>query len=149
MLKEMLEFWTKFEFIQKIFHKEEQTGKLASDRLRLVLIHDRSNFSPLLMESLRGDLIKIISRYMDIDIDNMEMGLDQKDGTMALAANIPIIKIKKTFSVASLDEESEERKPPEKQPAMPPHPKHPSPPRTKPRSRSKSTPVKRHKTRRK
>jgi len=144
----MLEFWTKFEFIQKIFRKEEQTGKMASDRLRLVLIHDRSNFSPLMMESLREDLVKVISRYMDIDSDNMEMGLDQKDGTMALAASIPILKIKKTFSVAALEERPEKQEPFEAPPL--PHLHRPvTTPRVKPKSRSKSAPPKRHRTRRK
>ena len=145
----MLEFWTKFEFIQKIFHKEEPTGKMASDRLRLVLIHDRSNFSPLLMESLKEDLIIVISKYMDIDSNNMEMGLDQKDGTMVLAANIPILKIKKTFSVAALEERPEEKKPLVTPPPLP-HPHRPvTTTRAKPKSRAKSAPAKRHRIRKK
>jgi len=118
----MLEFWSKFEFIQKIFKKEEQTGKIARDRLRLVLIHDRASFSPQLMEALREDLIRTITRYMEIDSDNMEMGLERKDGAMALAASIPVIKIKTTFSVSPQNEEEAPLKIPEEE-KMPPAPK--------------------------
>lgn len=89
----MINFLKKFTFLQKILGLDN-SGKVAKDRLRLVLIHDRSSISPLLMENLKFDLIKIISKYMVIDEESIEMGLDNKNGTVALAANIPILKIK-------------------------------------------------------
>lgn len=89
----MLSFLKKFTFLQKILGLDS-SGKVAKDRLRLVLIHDRSSISPQLMENLKYDLIKIISKYMVIDEESIEMGLDNKNGTVALAANIPILKIK-------------------------------------------------------
>lgn len=81
-------------FLQKIFggggSPKEDTRSAARDRLRLVLVSDRATVAPHLMESLRNDLIEVISRYMEIDVRAMQMGLERHDGAMALAANIPV-----------------------------------------------------------
>lgn len=89
----MINFLKRFTFLQKILGLDN-SGRVAKDRLRLVLIHDHSSISPQLMENLKFDLIKIISKYMVIDEETIEMGLDNRNGTVALAANIPILKIK-------------------------------------------------------
>lgn len=81
-------------FLQKIFggggSPKEDSRSAARDRLRLVLVSDRATVAPHLMESLRNDLIEVISRYMEIDVRAMQMGLERHDGAMALAANIPV-----------------------------------------------------------
>ena len=47
--------------LMKIFGKKEETGKIARDRLKVVLIHDRANISPEVMDNLKNDIIKVIS----------------------------------------------------------------------------------------
>jgi cell division topological specificity factor len=91
----VLEFLTKFEFLNKIF-KRGETRQSAKERLQLVLIHDRASVSPHVMELLKVDLIHIISKYLEIDEGELEIGLEQKDGSIALAANIPIKQVKRT-----------------------------------------------------
>lgn len=84
------------EFISRLFKKENAgTQNDAKERLRLVLISDRANVSPHIMESLREELIEVISRYMTIDTGSMEMGLERNGKTMALAANIPVVSLKR------------------------------------------------------
>ena len=76
-----------------MFKKESASKKVAKDRLKLVLIHDRSNISPSLMEEIRKDIIKSISKYVNIDVEglNIEMSEVEDDGRKtALVANIPI-----------------------------------------------------------
>ena len=48
------------EALMKIFGKKEETGKIARDRLKVVLIHDRANISPEVMDNLTNDIIKDI-----------------------------------------------------------------------------------------
>jgi cell division topological specificity factor len=91
----MLEFLTKFDFLNRIFRRGESRSS-AKERLRLVLIHDRASVTPQVMESLKEDLISVISRYLEIDVTELEIGLEQKDGSIALAANIPIKKVRHT-----------------------------------------------------
>lgn len=76
-----------------IFKKSSSSKNVAKDRLKLVLIHDRSNISPSIMEEIRKDIIKSISKYVDIDVNglNIEMSEIDDDGRKtALIANIPI-----------------------------------------------------------
>ena len=80
--------------LMKIFGKKEQSGKIARDRLKVVLIHDRANISPEVMENLKNDIIKVISNYMEINQKDMEISLANDDHSVALVANIPVSKMK-------------------------------------------------------
>ncbi|WP_286951673.1 MULTISPECIES: cell division topological specificity factor MinE [Aminobacterium] len=80
--------------LQKLFGREG-TKKTAKERLQIVLIHDRSDISPGLMEELRKDMIEVLSKYMEIDTDNIEMDLDKANKSVAFVANIPVVRIKR------------------------------------------------------
>lgn len=70
--------------------KKEKSGKVAKRRLQMVLIQDRANVSPEIMEKLRDDIIKVISKYMEINQSDMEISLENVDDSVALVANIPV-----------------------------------------------------------
>ena len=65
-----------------LFGKKTQSGNVAKDRLKLVLIHDRMNCSTELLEMMRSDIIAVISKYVEIDNDdfNIEVSTLQGDG---------------------------------------------------------------------
>jgi len=69
---------------------------VAKERLRLVLVHDRTSISPQLLEILKADLIQVISNYMEIDESALEVNLDSSGNTVALVANIPVKGMKRT-----------------------------------------------------
>ncbi|AQS59957.1 cell division topological specificity factor MinE [Desulforamulus ferrireducens] len=84
------------DFLNRIFGRETSSSKnVAKERLRLVLVHDRANVSPDLLTSLKNDLIKVISNYMEIDEKALEVSLDSNDNQVALVANIPVKKMKR------------------------------------------------------
>ena len=80
--------------LMKIFGKKEQSGKIARDRLKVVLIHDRANISPEVLDNLKNDIIKVISNYMEINQTDMEISLANDDDSVALVANIPVARMK-------------------------------------------------------
>lgn len=87
------------DFLLRVFGKDNVSSKnVAKERLRLVLVHDRADVSPQLLESLKEDLIKVISNYMEIDEGGLEVNLDTSDNTVALVANIPVVRMKRTVS---------------------------------------------------
>lgn len=63
---------------------------IARERLRLVLVHDRSDSSPELLNALKEDLIKVIREYMDIDEEALVVDLANEQDSVALIANIPV-----------------------------------------------------------
>ncbi|MEI7884281.1 MAG: cell division topological specificity factor MinE [Clostridia bacterium] len=85
-----------FEFIEKLFGNKPASKSIAKERLRLVLIQDRSAMSPAMLDALKVDLIKVISEYMSIDIDALEVCLENENDSIALVCNIPILEMKRT-----------------------------------------------------
>lgn len=88
------------EFLLRFFGRDNASKKVAKERLRLVLVHDRIGVSPQLVEALKNDLINVISEYLDIDRANLEVNLTQEDDSVALVANIPILRVKRTTKIS-------------------------------------------------
>jgi len=85
------------DFLLRVFGKDSGSSRnVAKERLRLVLVHDRADVSPQLLDDLKEDLIKVISNYMEIDEKALEVNLDTSDKTVALVANIPVLRMKRT-----------------------------------------------------
>ena len=68
---------------------------VAKERLRFVLVHDRTNLAPETMEALRVDFIQVISKYMDIDQSQMDIQFAKENNSIALVANIPVQRVKR------------------------------------------------------
>ncbi len=80
--------------------KKKSSGDVAKDRLKLLLVSDRADCSPDVMEAIKNDIIQVISKYMEIDAEGLDIQITQTDsetnnGTVpALYANIPIKDLK-------------------------------------------------------
>ncbi len=87
-----------WDLLYRVLGKETSSSRFhAKERLRLVLVHDRANISPSLMNRLKEDLIRVISNYMVIDEDGMEVHLDQDEREVALIASIPVKNIRRDY----------------------------------------------------
>lgn len=80
------------------FFRRKSSCQIAKDRLKILLISDRVNCSPEMMELIKTDIAKVISKYMKIDSDNMEIQINTKGskgrGKMpSLYASIPIVDV--------------------------------------------------------
>lgn len=84
------------------FFKKKNSGDVAKDRLKFVLVSDRANCSPEIMEKIKNDIINVISKYMEIDPEGLDIQLTQTESegdngkVPALYANIPIREIRHT-----------------------------------------------------
>lgn len=80
-------------WIDQLLGKSRGKSKnVAKERLHLVLTQDRSSLSPELLNTLREEIITVISKYVDIDRDDMEFQLGRKGQAVALMASIPVRK---------------------------------------------------------
>ena len=89
------------ELLQKIlsWQKSPRTRYRAKNRLQLVIAHDRAGINPELLEKMRQEILEVVTRYLEIDIDEMELSIDSSDRLTSLTANFPIKKVKRTPSV--------------------------------------------------
>ena len=78
--------------LNRLFGRKEASGNVAKNRLQFVLVHDRVNLSPGKMDQLKDDLIQVISKYVDIDRDHMDISLTREDNQNLLIANIPLVE---------------------------------------------------------
>lgn len=82
------------------FFRKKSSGNIAKDRLKLVLVSDRANCSPEIMEQIKNDIINVISKYIEIDLEGLDIKItqtesDEGNGSVpALFANIPIKDLK-------------------------------------------------------
>lgn len=84
-----------FDVVMKLLNSNRKSSKeIAKDRLKVVLIHDRANISPEIMQCIKNEIIDVISHYMDINKSEMEISLEHDDNSVALMANIPVNRIK-------------------------------------------------------
>ncbi|MBZ4645013.1 MAG: cell division topological specificity factor [Petroclostridium sp.] len=86
--------------LMKLFSRGNSSKDIARDRLKLVLIHDRANVSPQFLEMLKSEIMKVISNYIEIQDDELDIQVtrtksDEGDRVVpALVANIPIKNMK-------------------------------------------------------
>lgn len=85
----------------RAFGKNKTKSKnVAKERLKLVLVHDRSDLSPKFLEMIKGDIIRVVKEYAEIDQEGLDIKFTRmkrdydNSPVSALVANIPIVKVK-------------------------------------------------------
>ncbi len=85
-------------FLRFIFRRNSKD--VAMDRLKLLLISDRTDCSADMLEMIKNDIIQVISKYMEIDTEGLDIQITRtvsethKGSVPALYANIPILCVK-------------------------------------------------------
>ena len=88
----------------------------ACSRLKLVLMHDRSKIAPGTLDKMKDELVDVISKYVDIDRDALDLNLESESNTIALIASIPIVRAKQQAEKAQQEKPQQEKPQQEKQP---------------------------------
>jgi cell division topological specificity factor len=77
-------------FLERLLRLDRKSASQAKERLKLVLIHDRTDLNPGLMDAMKDDLIAVISRYISIDPDAVRIEMSQEGREQRLIADIPL-----------------------------------------------------------
>ncbi len=77
------------EFFNRLFGRQS-SGATAKERLRLVLMSDHLSLAPEMIESMKRDLVDVISRYVEVDREKIDVHFEHQDKALAMLANIPI-----------------------------------------------------------
>lgn len=78
--------------------RKQKSASTAKERLQLVLIHDRTDLSPSVMEDMRDEIIEVISRHIKVDRESVKIKVQQDGREQYLLAEIPIIQSKRRRS---------------------------------------------------
>jgi cell division topological specificity factor len=77
-------------FLDRILNRESKSARQAKERLKLVLIHDRTDLTPAEMAALKDELIAVISRHVEIDTEAVHIDITQDGREQRLIADIPV-----------------------------------------------------------
>lgn len=84
------------EMLKSFLQREPDSKEIAKERLRLVLIHDRSNISPEFLDKIKEDIIGVISSYMEVDEENTSINFHQAEGRAILEANLAVKELRRS-----------------------------------------------------
>lgn len=99
-------------FFSNVEQKEADESKnVARNRLKLVLMQDRTNLNPYLLERMRGELIDLLSKYVEMDKEALDLNFENDGESVALMLSIPVIRAKEEEEIeATLKAEDEAKK---------------------------------------
>lgn len=100
--------------VAKFFRPQEEqlendpSKSVATNRLKLVLMQDRTNLTPKVLEQMRGEMIELLSKYLEMDKDLLELNFEQEGDQVALMLSIPVIRAKDEDEIEAAMNSTEE-----------------------------------------
>jgi cell division topological specificity factor len=92
-------------FLERLLgRKEPSSAELARERLKLVLVTDRSDLSPEKLELMQAEILAVIKRYLQIEDQQVQIKLEQRERKNYLVADIPLARDHKPYE-PSMDAE--------------------------------------------
>lgn len=77
-------------WIDQVLGRKPKSAEKAKERLKLVLIHDRTDITPDDLEAMKNELLQVISRYVEIDPRAVQIRMTQEGREQRLVADIPL-----------------------------------------------------------
>lgn len=77
--------------IEMLFGSKKKTASVAKERLQIILAHERSDRTsrkPDFLKDLQKDLVLVISKYIQIDPNDIHVSLDRQDNLEVLEVKI-------------------------------------------------------------
>ena len=85
-------------FFSNLFNRN-RSKDTAKKRLQFVLLHDRSDVAPEVMDALQRDILEVIGRYMDVDNSGTICRVSNDENVAALEVSVPVKGMKRRSSV--------------------------------------------------
>lgn len=91
-------------FFQAQEKESTESKTVAVNRMKLVLMQDRTNLTPFLLERMRGEMIQVLAKYVEMDQEALELNFEQEGEQMALMLSIPVLRAKEEDEIKAIIE---------------------------------------------
>lgn len=78
------------DWVKQMTSSKKQSASDAKERLKLVLIHDRTELTPNELDTMKNELLEVISRHVDIDTGSVRITINHDGREQRLTADIPL-----------------------------------------------------------
>lgn len=82
-----------------LFGRKPKTAEVARDRLQIIIAQERANESgdgaPDYLPTLRKELLEVLSKYVNVSLDDIRISQEKQDGLDVLELNITLPEQKK------------------------------------------------------
>jgi cell division topological specificity factor len=101
--------------LDRLFPKSNApSGVKVKQRLKFILAHDRAAIEPQVFENMRHEIMRVVSKYVELDEGTLDIRLESDKRMTALIANLPIKMVREEMPdldalfAESVDEASSE-----------------------------------------
>lgn len=77
--------------LKKLMNRGDESKNVAKKRLKFALVYDKLEIKEDMLEDLQRDLMEVISRYFEIDHQQMSLDIERSEESSALIMNTPIL----------------------------------------------------------
>jgi cell division topological specificity factor len=77
--------------LKQLFKGRDSAADAAKQRLRFVLIHDRAEIPPGMLDLIKDDIIAVISHRVPIDRAHVSVSVDNAGNENRLLVDIPLM----------------------------------------------------------
>ncbi len=84
------------ELLERIFsgNKQATSGQQVKQRLKFILAHDRAAISPQMFEMMRKEIMDVVSKYVELDREALDIRLESDNRMTVVVANLPIVALR-------------------------------------------------------
>ena len=97
--------------LDRLFQRSNvPSGAKVKQRLKFILAHDRAAIEPQVFENMRNEIMRVVSKYVELDEGLLDIRLESDKRMTALIANLPIRMVREELPdlISLFDEPIEE-----------------------------------------
>lgn len=74
---------------QLLFQRRPKSADIAAERLKIILAHERRGVSAPLMEQMKEEIIQVVSKFVEVDTQHIEVRLTDDADIEMLEVTVP------------------------------------------------------------
>ena len=75
--------------IKQLFRPRPKSADVAAERLKIILAHERRGVNAPLMEQMKEEIIRVVSKFVEVDTQHIEVRLSDNSNIEMLEVTVP------------------------------------------------------------
>ncbi len=89
------------DIINRFLGRQAPSKEDAKNRLKFLLIHDQVDLTPGQLEAMKGEILEVIAKYVELEEGAGDFKLERLEDCVALTSSIPVRRVVQRAANAS------------------------------------------------